>query len=553
MEASNTTDFPSQDSTLVNDLGNILFSRMPMGIAILDRDFRIQKYNPTWAEFSSRYAPSGSVPLAPGVSYFDHVTGTEQVLIPIFERVFRGEVIRQDSLRLESGGIITYWDVVLSPLSADEDVIGILMVSVDATERVLAQQNLEQRVIDRTKELDHRRQIAESLRDIIGMINTKLPIETFLDRAVELATHRLHASGCILHRFDLENQTIEHMASFGMEGIYQKGKKQSFTHLTPFGANEYVQACLQGKPTYSNYPPLPERVDIIQNDPTIPEDVKKGRVALRARFAGSFSVPLIIQDQVFGGMVFYYLENQAFTDEQIQIGMTFAEQVAVAIQNAQLLDRAEEAAIIAERNRLARDLHDAVTQTLFSSSLIADVLPIIWERNPEEGKRRLEELRLLTRGALSEMRTLLVELRPSALADTKLEDLIQHQVNAFIARTGVGVEFSPNCPEDPPPHVKEMCYRITQEAFNNIAKHARASSVHVQLACLGDGIELKIEDNGIGFSSEMVGAEGLGMGIMKERAENIGGNFKIHSKVGKGTSLRITWFSSSLEEIDDEQ
>ncbi|MBN2045361.1 MAG: GAF domain-containing protein [Anaerolineales bacterium] len=553
MAERNTGETTSLGSTADLDLGEIIFSRMPMGIAILDREYCIQRYNPTWAEFSSRYAPPSSAPLEPGVNYFAHVPGSEPVVLPLYERALAGETIHITGMKLEAGGITSYWDVVLSPLIHDDEIIGILNVSVDATQRMHVQQNLEQRVIERTKELEHKRKIAESLRDIIGMINTKLPIDLFLERAVELAAKQLGAAGCILHHFDLANGFIHHQASYGMEGIYIMGEKRSISNLEPYGAHLYVQACLEGKPTYTNFPPLPQRVDLVQKDPVIPEEIKKGRVALREKFAGSFSVPLFIQGEVYGGLAFYYLEPQEFSEEQIDIGMSFAEQVSVAIQNAQLMDKLESAAIIVERNRLARDLHDAVTQTLFSSSLIADVLPKIWERDPEEGKRRLEELRLLTRGALSEMRTLLVELRPTALADTNLKDLIQHQVNAFYARTGVSVIFNPQFQQDPPPKVKEMCYRITQEAFNNIAKHANAAEVHVTLFCLADDVSLEIVDDGIGFNPDLGGTEGLGLGIMKERAENIGGRIEINSQVGKGTSLHITWSGKNNEEQTNER
>ena len=134
--------------------------------------------------------------------------------------------------------------------------------------------------------------------------------------------------------------------------------------------------------------------------------------------------------------------------------------MGIAIENAQLFEKAEAAAIAAERNRLARDLHDAVTQTLFSASMIADVLPIIWDKNPDQGMLRLEELRQLTRGALSEMRTLLVELRPAALVDTDLGDLIGHQVNAFIARTRIPVEYERNCrPKSAPGRQRDVLSR----------------------------------------------------------------------------------------------
>ena len=152
-------------------------------------------------------------------------------------------------------------------------------------------------------------------------------------------------------------------------------------------------------------------------------------------------LPIQIRNRNLGFLGIIGQKEGVFTQAQLTLFKSIADQLGVAIENAYLFEKAEEAAITAERNRLARDLHDAVTQTLFSASMIADVLPKIWERNPEEGQRRLEELRQLTRGALSEMRTLLVELRPAALIDTDLGDLIGHQVNAFIARTRLPVEL----------------------------------------------------------------------------------------------------------------
>ena len=231
---------------------------------------------------------------------------------------------------------------------------------------------------------------------------------------------------------------------------------------------------------------------------------------------------------------------------------SIADQLGVAIENARLFEKAEEAAIAAERNRLARDLHDAVTQTLFSASLIADVLPKIWDRNPAEGYKRLEELRQLTRGALSEMRTLLLELRPAALVDTDLEDLIGHQVNAFQARTRLPVAYQRNCQGNPPPDVKVMFYRIAQEAFNNIAKHADASQVMVELDCRVGQVSVVIQDDGSGFDLQQAKRDGLGLGIMQERARSVGADLEIYSQIREGTRLRIFWQRPDDEEhIDD--
>jgi PAS domain S-box-containing protein len=125
------------------NLLELLFDRMPMGIAVLDRAYHIQRYNPTWRDFSRQYAPPAAAPLAPGVFYFDHLPGSEPIVVPLFERVLAGETIRQEALRFESGGIVSYWDVVLAPLVEDDEVRGILNVTIDATERVQAHQELE--------------------------------------------------------------------------------------------------------------------------------------------------------------------------------------------------------------------------------------------------------------------------------------------------------------------------------------------------------------------------------------------------------------------------
>ena len=242
--------------------------------------------------------------------------------------------------------------------------------------------------------------------------------------------------------------------------------------------------------------------------------------------------------------------DSTFTPEQLALFKSIADQLGVAIENARLFAQAEETAVTAERNRLARDLHDAVTQTLFSSSLIADVLPKIWEKDPEEAKKRLEELRQLTRGALSEMRTLLVELRPAALVDADLGDLIGHLVNAFSARTRLSVEYNHNGPVNPPPDIKEMIYRITQEGFNNIAKHADAENVLITLQCLAGHVSLSIKDDGAGFNKEDNNQEGLGLGIMRERAKSLGAKLNIVSQIGQGTEISVSW--DSIKENEQE-
>ena len=117
------------------DLMEMLFDRMPMGIAIFDRQYRIQRYNTTWEGYATRYAPPTAAPLAPGVYYFDCFPGAESHSIPMFESVLSGETIRLDGGRFEAGDMVSYWDAVLTPLLEDGEVNGILNVTIDATER----------------------------------------------------------------------------------------------------------------------------------------------------------------------------------------------------------------------------------------------------------------------------------------------------------------------------------------------------------------------------------------------------------------------------------
>jgi signal transduction histidine kinase len=216
-------------------------------------------------------------------------------------------------------------------------------------------------------------------------------------------------------------------------------------------------------------------------------------------------------------------------------------------------------AVVEERSRLARELHDAVTQTLFSASLIAEILPELWASDPDEGRQLLQELQQLSRGALAEMRTLLLELRPAALVEARLEDLLQQLAEAVTGREGVPVEVAIEGHCDLQPEVHVALYRIAQEALNNVVKHAQASRVAVGLHCgsfadvvheqvggglypghNGEWVELSICDDGRGFDLDEVPLGRLGLGIIRERAEAIGATLDIRTEPGCGTQIRVT-------------
>jgi PAS domain S-box-containing protein len=201
----------------------------------------------------------------------------------------------------------------------------------------------------------------------------------------------------------------------------------------------------------------------------------------------------------------------------------------------------KERAAMEERNRLARDLHDAVSQTLFSASIIADVLPRLWERNPEEGRKRLEEIRQLTRGALAEMRTLLLELRPVALKDAELGELLKQLGESINGRARIPVRVNIDGRCDLNPEIKTALYRIAQEALNNVAKHSGASQSSVNLFCRPESVKMVINDNGKGFEMQGVKGQSLGLGIMTERAKEIDAKVTLESVPGEGTTITVLW------------
>jgi signal transduction histidine kinase len=262
------------------------------------------------------------------------------------------------------------------------------------------------------------------------------------------------------------------------------------------------------------------------------------------RTRSELAVPIKIGDRLVGILDIEEDHINAFDDLDAFTAQTLADQLAIAIENARLYEQAHELATMEERQRLARDLHDAVSQTLFSASLIAEVLPRIWERNSEEGRKRLEEIRQLTRGALAEMRSLLLELRPAALVDAEPGELLRQLAESIAGRARIPVTVETGGSGIESPELKVAFYRIAQEALNNVAKHSGASQAKVSLHCEPDKIELIISDNGKGFEMNSSNPNSLGLGIMRERARAIGASLEVLSSPGEGTIVNVLWMNN---------
>lgn len=417
----------------------------------------------------------------------------------------------------------TWWFILLVGLLLAGGVVFGYQWRVRYIEKT--RQNLAVEVFERTMEIERRRQMASGLSEVIRLLNTNQPLEKSLDFIVQQSVGLTSASKAAI--FERDGDLIY------IRACYPEGETRPVDLSNPISSSARILL----ETTFNNRLLIYSRLD--------PKTMKSETTweLVSGEYRTILCTPLVVAQEVYGGLVLYYGEDRTFTPEEITLANTLTDQASLAIANDRLKSEVQKAAVIAERNRLARDLHDAVTQTLFSTSLIAEVLPRIWEKNPEQGQHRLKELQQLTRGALGEMRTLLMELRPSALQEADERELFQHLLDAFSGRTGVPTDFYSeglgNC--DLSEDVKLVFYRIAQEGLHNIAKHADATHVIFNFICLPASATLTITDDGKGFDEGGVSAGHLGLAIMKERAESIGADLTLVSLPSEGTTLRLVW------------
>jgi len=204
-----------------------------------------------------------------------------------------------------------------------------------------------------------------------------------------------------------------------------------------------------------------------------------------------------------------------------------------------LKHQATELATAGERARLARELHDSVTQALFSMTLTTRSVELLVDRDPEGAKRMLGELRSLERDALAEMRALIFELRPGHLEELGLEQALRMHATAVQGRTGLPIAVACAPVERAPLAVEDALYRIAQEAIHNVVKHAGAHSVDVRLDQEAGALRLRVADDGAGFDPAAVPAGRMGLTSMRSRAEGVGGRLVIDSTPGAGTRLKV--------------
>jgi signal transduction histidine kinase len=281
----------------------------------------------------------------------------------------------------------------------------------------------------------------------------------------------------------------------------------------------------------------PERLDNIQHDPRF-EGWPRGHFPM-THFLG---VPVRDGDQVLG-IIFaankITVKSSGFTERDQEVLTLFATHAAIALTNARLYEQSREATMLTERARLARELHDAVTQKLFSLRAHARAAAVLASRSPSEVAGELAEVESLAAQAHAELRAVIDGLTPPDLAAGGLASSLS-KYGSLVSR----VHEVPVCVQVPASlpgldgKTEAAVYRVVQEALHNVLRHAAATSVTVSLTASGRWVVLEVADNGRGFSTGMPG-DGLGLASMRERARSVGGTLRVDSAPGSGTTVRM--------------
>jgi signal transduction histidine kinase/predicted hydrocarbon binding protein len=498
------------------NLLEILFGRMPMAIAVCDRDARLRRFNSTWVDLLAKHRPSAARQITPGVSLFDLLPGIEDSYTPILTRLAAGETVRVNAFRWRYGGVISYRDAVFAPLIQDGETVGFVEVSSDATGRVLARQTLEQRVRERTREL-------RALYDVLSAASASLELETVLERSLDAVLDVMHCKVGAVHLLEETGHLLKLAAGRGIPAGFA-----SQISSVP------VDSGLAG-------------TVIQRGEPTLVRDIASSPLPLRAIPASLdqtyLGVPLRSRGRTLGVLSVLGEAGRCFADQEVSLLTHIADEVGIAVENAQLYRQAEQLAVVKERQRLARELHDSVTQALYSLTLLSEAARrMAGTGELRQAQEPLHRLNAIAQQALKEMRLLVYELRPLVLKREGLVGALQHRLDAVERRAGVEARLLVQGDVKLPSEVEEGLYRIAQEALNNALKHAAANTVTVTIHADEEMVELKVVDDGAGFDSQTVSAGGgMGLTIMRERTEKIGARLQVESILGQGTAVTATW------------
>jgi signal transduction histidine kinase len=250
----------------------------------------------------------------------------------------------------------------------------------------------------------------------------------------------------------------------------------------------------------------------------------------------------MVKQRFIGGLLIYHSETNHYSDEQGRLALTFANHAALAIENARLYRQAQTSAVSAERSRLARELHDSVSQELYSLNLYAGATKQAMRSGKlDAAEKNLDELVEIARHGMNDLRLLIFELRPSILDKEGLISALKIRMETVETRSGIPYDIYVEGEPQLSSEVEQELYWCVHEALNNTLKHAHAGFISLELLFKDDSTEIIVTDDGDGFDlSKLEHSIGLGMKNIAERMAKIGGTYNLESQPGQGTTLKLT-------------
>ncbi len=384
-----------------------------------------------------------------------------------------------------------------------------------------AYQTLERRVEERTREL-------ATLNAIAAVVSRSLDLRDILSDALD-KTLEITQMGCG-GSYRLEGEGDDAY----LNPLVYHGLSDEFVRF----AGRLLLRTSRVQATADTGQPLVWEVASTPAEPAMKQALEREGVELVV------SVPLMAKGRLVGAIQLGARETRAFAPEELALLAAIGQQVGMAVENARLYEQAQQSAAFAERSRLARELHDSVTQSLYSLTLYAEAAARMMQNGEHtQAAGYLREMRDTAQEALREMRLLIFQLRPPALEKSGLAAALQARLDAVESRGGIGTKLRVEGDSGAKPIpllVQEELYHIAQEALNNALKHAHPTQVQIYLRFDPDAVHLEISDDGAGFtlpSAEESG--GLGLPGMRERAERIGADLRLQSTPGQGTKVAV--------------
>jgi signal transduction histidine kinase len=387
--------------------------------------------------------------------------------------------------------------------------------------------SLEERIAERTRELTASYEIAM-------LANNAESLELLLDEALVWAMDALHSDTGIVIVFE---DGLEQISSSMARVIVGRSDRPGMPHKQGSWLMESVL--------------LDDLVELGSSEPLLIQDISQDArvpVKMRQLAAQLILAPMWLEHQIRGVVGLLRPAGPALSEGEMALLSTITNQMAVAVQQLELREQVQRGKMLAERERLGRDLHDTITQSLYGLAAMAEAGEAQLEaEDPQLAHHTFKRIGQTSRQALREMRLFIHELRPGILEQNGLVAALQLRLDAVEGRTDTQVRLVADEPLQLPQEVENAFYRVALEALNNTMRHSHASNVTVCLRSEDNGVILEVADDGFGFDPEGAVNGGMGLDNMRLYAGEIGAQLQVFSTPTQGTTIRVAVASERMK------